>query len=48
MLEQNNNLIYYGVVDGLRVYGNKKTKKLEIHLYGDVFGDILKEWKKST
>jgi len=48
MLEQNKNLIYYGLIDGLRVYGNKKTKKLEIHLYGDIFGDILKDWKKKN
>jgi hypothetical protein len=39
-------LIYYGRVDGLRIYGNTITKRLEIHLEGDIFGDIFSEWKQ--
>lgn len=42
----NETLIDYGSVDGLRVYGNPKTKRLEIHLEGDIFGDIYLEWKQ--
>ena len=45
MEKSTKNLINYGIVDGLRVYGNPRTKKLEIHLYGDIFGDIFSEWK---
>ena len=38
-------LIDFGVVDGLRVYGNPKTKRLEISLTGDMFGDLFADWR---
>lgn len=46
MVTEKTSLIYYGIIDGLRVYGNPKSKRLEIHLQGDIFGDIFSDWKK--